>query len=101
MTRFNRLEFEQVEDPFPQPHAMACRGDIKTAIAACDAALAQPGQSWYPWLVRGELMVIRKESAQEHCFDKAAQISNDSLVPLEIGLIYLHHKKPAKALPRL
>ncbi|HEV8293470.1 MAG TPA: tetratricopeptide repeat protein, partial [Tepidisphaeraceae bacterium] len=37
-----------------------CRtGDLKEAQAMCDAALGQQGQSAYPWLARGEVMVAR------------------------------------------
>jgi len=80
--------------------AMCRRGDIKSAQAACDAALAQPGLSAYPWVVRGEVMLARKESTEQHCFDKAAQFDNDWLVLIEIALVYQHYRRHAKALAR-
>jgi tetratricopeptide (TPR) repeat protein len=46
-------------------------------------------------------MIARKDRTDDYCFDKAVQLDSDWLVPLEIGGIYLHYSKPAKALPRL
>jgi len=76
------------------------RGNVKAAHAASDGALAQPGQTAYRWIVRGELMVVGNLDAQRHCFDKACQIERDGLVPLEIALIYLYYDKPGPALDR-
>src|SRR3954452_15381724 len=80
--------------------AMCRRGDLKSAQPACDAALAQPGLSAYPWVVRGEVMLARRESAEQHCFDKAVQLANDWLVLIEIALVYQLYKRHAKALAR-
>jgi len=78
-----------------------CRiGDLKNAQASCDAAICQPGLSSYPWVVRGELMLARKEDIDGYCFDKALQLDGDWLVSLEIGAIYAHYGRPAKALQR-
>jgi tetratricopeptide (TPR) repeat protein len=78
-----------------------CRiGDLKNAQANCDAAIAQPGVSSYPWVARGELMLARKENLDDYCFDKAAQLDSDWLVLVEIGAIYLQYGKPTKALQR-
>ena len=79
-----------------------CRmGDRRRAMACCDQALQQPGDSAYRWMARGELMVAGKESLDRHCFDKAVLADPDWLVPLEIALILLHYDQPSKALPRL
>jgi tetratricopeptide (TPR) repeat protein len=78
-----------------------CRsGDMKQAQPLCDAAMNQPGQSAYPWMVRGELMLVRRDKVEEYCFEKAVQMDGDWLVALEIALIYLHYSLPAKALTR-
>lgn len=78
-----------------------CRtGDTKTAQPACDAALAQPGLSPYPWMVRGELMLVRKDASEQYCFDKAVQLDPDWLVLVEIAAIYVYYKRHAKALTR-
>ncbi|HEX2970887.1 MAG TPA: hypothetical protein VHP11_01055 [Tepidisphaeraceae bacterium] len=79
-----------------------CRsGNLKQAQPICDAAMTQQGQSAYPWMVRGELMLARRDKVEEHCFEKAMQMDADWLVPLEISLIYLHYAQPAKALIRI
>jgi tetratricopeptide (TPR) repeat protein len=79
-----------------------CRGgDWKKAQPLSDAALGQPGESAYRWVVRGELMVAGKQDVDRYCFDKAVQFDADWLVPLEIALIYLHYRLPSKALPRV
>jgi tetratricopeptide (TPR) repeat protein len=75
-------------------------GDKRQAMGCCDQALAQPGESAYRWVVRGEQMVINKEPLDRHCFDKAVAADPDWLVQAEIGLLLIHHKQPAKALPR-
>jgi tetratricopeptide (TPR) repeat protein len=78
-----------------------CRGgDWKKAQPLCDAALGQPGESAYRWVVRGELMVAGRQDVDRYCFDKAVQYDADWLVPLEIALVYLQYRLPSKALPR-
>jgi tetratricopeptide (TPR) repeat protein len=74
--------------------------DRKQAIASCDAALAQPDQSAYRWIVRGEVMIVTGD-VDRYCFDKAMQIDSDWLVPLDIAQVYLYHGKPSKALVRI
>lgn len=76
-----------------------CRtGDLKQAQALCDASLAQQGQTAYCWVVRGELMLCRRDPVDQYCFDKAVQIDSDWLLNLEIAAVYLQYKLPAKAL---
>ena len=78
-----------------------CRtGDTTKAQPLCDAALAQPGEGAYRWVVRGEMMVSSQQDIDRYCFDKALQIDSDWLMPLEIALIYRHHRRPSKALQR-
>jgi tetratricopeptide (TPR) repeat protein len=79
-----------------------CRtGDLKNAQASCDAAIGQQGLFSYPWMVRGELMLARREDIDTYCFDKACQLDPDWLIPLEIGAIYLHYNRATKALQRI
>ena len=41
-----------------------CRiGDFKNAMAGSDASINQSGHGSYPWLVRAELMLARKETS--------------------------------------
>jgi tetratricopeptide (TPR) repeat protein len=78
-----------------------CRiGDMEQAQAASDAALQQPGQSIYPWLARGDLMLARKDPVEEHCFGKAAELNGDWLTRVEIAEIYFYYRRHAKALAR-
>jgi tetratricopeptide (TPR) repeat protein len=78
-----------------------CRmGDFKNAQASCDAAINQQGLFSYPWMVRGELMLARKEDIDDYCFDKAVQFDSDWLILLEIGSIYLNYGRATKALRR-
>jgi tetratricopeptide (TPR) repeat protein len=79
-----------------------CRtGDLKSAQASCDAAIGQQGMYAGAWVARGELMTARREKLDVYCFDKAAQLDPDWLVPLEVAGIYLHYDRPAKALGRV
>ena len=80
--------------------ALCRNGDLKTAQAACDAALAQQGQSAYPWMARGDLMLARRDAVAEHCFDKAIQLDPDWIVLIEIAAIYMYYRRHAKALSR-
>lgn len=78
-----------------------CRmGNTKLAYELCDGALQQAGQSGYRWMVRGEIMLKDRQETDRHCFDKAAGLQRDWLVPLEIALACLYHGKAVKALPR-
>jgi len=83
--------------------AQACcrMGDSRQAHSLNDGAIRQEGLSAYRWMVRGERMLAGKQDMETHCFDKAQQIDNDWIVPMEIGLIYLHYGKPSKALNRI
>jgi tetratricopeptide (TPR) repeat protein len=76
-----------------------CRtGDLRQAQALCDTSLAQQGQTAYCWVVRGEIMLARRDPIEQYCFDKACQTDTDWLLNLEIAAIYLHYDLAAKAL---
>jgi tetratricopeptide (TPR) repeat protein len=78
-----------------------CRmGALPEALAMSDGALARPGESAYRWLVRGEIVLSQRERGDDHCFDKAAILDRDWLVPLEAATACLFHNAPAKALKR-
>lgn len=81
--------------------ALVRRGEQRSGLSACDAALQQTGNSWYRWLVRGELMLAGRQNTDTACFEKAEQLERDWLVPLEASLICLYHGAPAKALLRI
>jgi tetratricopeptide (TPR) repeat protein len=73
--------------------------DRAGAVASCDAAMSQAGQSAYRWIVRGEV-VAGDADRERYCFDKAVQLDVDWLVPLEIAQVYMFHRRPTKALSR-
>jgi tetratricopeptide (TPR) repeat protein len=83
-----------------QAQAVCRQGGFGRAASLSDGSLKQSGDSSYRWLVRGEIMVARKQDTDRHCFDKAQQLDADWLTPLEISLIYLHYGRPSKALGR-
>lgn len=79
-----------------------CRqGNQGDAVSLSDGALNQHGETAYQWQVRGELMLVMKQKTDRHCFDKAQVLSRDHIVPLESGLIYMHHRIFMKAQQRL
>jgi len=71
--------------------------DQKRAHELSDGALKQGGQSAYRWMVRGEILVVGRQAADQHCFDKAQEVDSDWLVPLEIALVYLFYGNPSRA----
>jgi hypothetical protein len=75
-------------------------GDRQLASELSDASLAQSGDSAFRWQVRGEIMVSQRQATDQHCFDRAEQVTADWLVPLETALIYLFYRMPAKAVLR-
>lgn len=76
-----------------------CRmGDFKTALVSSDLAIAQPGLFSYAWISRGEVMLVRGETTDTFCFEKAIQIDPDWLVRLEIADVYRHHRRLTKSL---
>jgi tetratricopeptide (TPR) repeat protein len=83
--------------------AQACcrMGDMKEAHALCDGSLRQAGQSAYRWLVRGEIMIAARQDVERYCFDKAQEVDDDWLVPLEAARLELHYRRPSKALVRI
>ncbi|HQU41643.1 MAG: hypothetical protein B7Z73_02475 [Planctomycetia bacterium 21-64-5] len=83
-----------------QAQAVCRQGGFARAVELSDGSLKQSGSSAYRWLVRGEIMLARKQDTDRHCFDKAQQLDSDWLVPLESALVYLYYRQPSKALAR-
>jgi tetratricopeptide (TPR) repeat protein len=76
-----------------------CRmGDLKQAQELSDGALQREGASAYRWMVRGEIMLCRKQKAESHCFEKAMQTDADWLNGVEIALLCRYHGAPAQGL---
>jgi tetratricopeptide (TPR) repeat protein len=51
--------------------ALARNGDLEGAIAFSDASIEERGDTPYIWLARGDVLLARKESRADFCFDKA------------------------------
>ncbi len=79
--------------------ALARLGEMDTAIAMSDAALAEKGSSPYRWRARGDVLLSRGDRNDDFCFGKAlAAAPGDWFEPLAIGRVYLTHDRPAPAL---
>jgi tetratricopeptide (TPR) repeat protein len=51
--------------------ALARSGDAEAAITFSDAAMEEQGETPYLWLARGDVLLARKESRADFCFEKA------------------------------
>ena len=81
--------------------ALARHGDIPNALALSDGAVQKPGQSAYRWIVRGELMVAKRQRTDTYLFEKAVLADPDWTVLVDIGRVLLHYDQPARAIPWL
>lgn len=88
-----------------QPDLLAARGQsccrlgkFEEAMRWSDGAIQAKGESAYRWQVRGEVLLAQRQPKEEHSFSKAALLSPDWLVALEIADIYLHYDYASKAL---
>jgi tetratricopeptide (TPR) repeat protein len=51
--------------------ALARGGDLQGALAFSDSAIEERGDAPYVWLSRGDVLLARKESRADYCFEKA------------------------------
>jgi tetratricopeptide (TPR) repeat protein len=51
--------------------AVARSGDLEGALAFSDASIQEQGDAPYVWLARGDVLLARKETRADYCFDKA------------------------------
>ena len=75
--------------------AQACvrMADTKSALACSDKALQTPGHSPWRWIVRGEILLAKKEKRSESCFEKAIAEKGSQLVRPS------HHSQDLPVLP--
>ncbi|HEU5071244.1 MAG TPA: tetratricopeptide repeat protein [Verrucomicrobiae bacterium] len=74
-----RLWADKALEQFPhEPELLAAKavalgraGDLQGAMAFSDAALEERGDTPYVWLARGDVLLARRESRADYCFDKA------------------------------
>jgi tetratricopeptide (TPR) repeat protein len=50
-------------------------GDLDAALAFSDASIEERGDTPYVWLARGDVLLARKESLADYCFDKAMMLA--------------------------
>jgi len=88
-------------------------GDLVAALAQCngrmrrfapaqemsDRAMKAQGDSAYRWTVRGEVLLARKQSTADYCFQRAIQQDAHWQTPLEVGAVCLFWEHPAKSVP--
>jgi tetratricopeptide (TPR) repeat protein len=74
-------------------------GDDRVAMACTDGSLSCSGSSAWRWIVRGEVLLARKQGHHRDCFERAATETDfgwfDHLIIAEV-LAHYHH--PAAAL---
>jgi tetratricopeptide (TPR) repeat protein len=51
--------------------ALARAGDVEGALAFSDASIEERGDAPYLWLARGDVMLARRETRADYCFEKA------------------------------
>ena len=51
--------------------ALARAGDLQAALLFSDASIGERGDSPYLWLARGDVLLARKETRADYCFEKA------------------------------
>jgi Flp pilus assembly protein TadD len=102
-----RLWADKALEHFPhEPELLAAKavalgrsGDLQGALAFADAAMEERGNTPYLWLARGDVLLSRKESRADYCFDKALLLApKDWFVAWLAARIRYFHEQFALAL---
>ena len=81
--------------------AQACvrLADTQAGMACSDSSLRSPGSSAWRWIVRGEVLLAKRQKYFDRCFDKAlAEPDVDWFDRVVIGRIYLFYRRATNAL---
>jgi tetratricopeptide (TPR) repeat protein len=79
--------------------ALARSGDLQAALAFSDASIAEQANTPYVWLARGDVLLARKESLADFCFQKAlALVPHSWFVHWLAARIHYFYQKFALAL---
>ena len=78
-----KLWADKALEKFPQePELLAAKavalgrsGDLQGALAFSDASIPERGDTPYIWLARGDVLLARRESRSDYCFEKALAMS--------------------------
>ncbi len=82
--------------------ALARSGDIQGALAFSDASIEERGDTPYIWLARGDVLLARKESRADYCFEKALLLApNDWFIAWLAARIRFYYKQFVLALKLL
>src|SRR5271166_6232686 len=71
--------YSKVLECFPhEPELLAAKsvalgrgGDLQGALAFSDASIEERGDTPYIWLARGDVLLARRETRADYCFEKA------------------------------
>lgn len=88
-----RLWAEKALERFPRDSellaakavALARSGEVEEALACSDESIEERGDTYYIWLARGDVLVARKESRAEYCFEKALMLAPRDWVVAWLG----------------
>lgn len=79
--------------------ALARSGDLQGALAFSDSSIEERGDTPYVWLARGDVLLARKESRADFCFEKALALApQDWFLPWLAGRIRFYYRQFALAL---
>lgn len=79
--------------------ALGRAGRLQEALAFSDAAILERGDTPYVWLARGDVMLARRESRADYCFEKALALAPaDWFVAWLAARIRYFHEQFAAAL---
>jgi len=101
-----RLWADKALEKFPQePELLAAKavalarsGDLQGALAFSDSAIEERGDTPYVWLARGDVLLARKESRADYCFEKALTFApKDWFLAWLAGRIRFYHRQFALA----
>ena len=82
--------------------ALGRSGDLQGALAFSDSAIEERGDTPYVWLARGDVLLARKESRADYCFEKALLLAPRDWVVAWLGArIRYYYKQFALALKLL
>ncbi len=82
--------------------ALGRAGDLQGALAFSDASIEEHGDSPYIWLARGDVLLARRETRADYCFDKAQLLApKDWFVAWLAARIRFFHRQFALALKLL
>jgi tetratricopeptide (TPR) repeat protein len=105
-----KLWADKALEQFPrEPELLAAKavalgrtGDLQGALAFSDAAIEERGDTPYIWLARGDVLLARRETRADYCFDKALLLApKDWFVAWLAARIRHYHKQFALALKLL